>query len=44
MRNPGALLIIVPRHPDRGDAIVALMRERGFTTQQWSKDDAMPGR
>lgn len=42
MRKPGALMILVPRHPDRGDAIVAMMRERGLTTQQWSKDKSPP--
>lgn len=43
MRKPGVLLILVPRHPDRGDAITAMMRERGMTTQQWSKDKTPPG-
>ncbi len=42
MRKPGVLMILVPRHPDRGDAIVTLMRERGMTTQQWSKDKSDP--
>ncbi len=42
-RKPGVLMILVPRHPDRGDAIVAMMRERGATTQQWSKDKSIPG-
>jgi len=42
VRNPGALMILVPRHPDRGNAIVAMMRERGLTTQQWSKDKSPP--
>lgn len=41
-RKLGSLLILVPRHPDRGDAIVELARGRGFTTQQWSKDKAAP--
>ena len=41
-RSPGALMILVPRHPDRGDAIVAMLRARGLTTQQWSKDKAAP--
>ena len=39
----GRLLIVVPRHPDRGDAIVDLMRGRGITTRQWSKDRSPPG-
>jgi len=43
MRKPGVLMILVPRHPDRGDAIASLMRERGMTTQQWSKDKTTPG-
>lgn len=43
MRKPGVLLILVPRHPDRGDPITAMMRERGITTQQWSKDKTPPG-
>ena len=42
MRKPGVLMILVPRHPDRGDAIVAMMRERGMTTQQWSKNKSAP--
>ena len=43
MRKVGALMILVPRHPERGDSIVALLRERGLTTAQWSKDKAAPG-
>jgi 3-deoxy-D-manno-octulosonic-acid transferase len=43
MRKHGVLMILVPRHPDRGDAIVTLMRERGMTTQQWSKDKSISG-
>jgi 3-deoxy-D-manno-octulosonic-acid transferase len=43
MRNPGALMILVPRHPERGDGIVAMMRGRGLTTAQWSKQKAPPG-
>lgn len=35
-------MIVVPRHPARGDAIVELMRGRGMTTQQWSKDNSPP--
>jgi 3-deoxy-D-manno-octulosonic-acid transferase len=44
MRRLGALLILVPRHPDRGDNIVGLSRSRGFTTQQRSNDKSPPGR
>lgn len=43
IRKPGALMILVPRHPERGSSIVALLRERGFTTAQWSKDKTPPG-
>ncbi|HEX5006119.1 MAG TPA: glycosyltransferase N-terminal domain-containing protein, partial [Hyphomonadaceae bacterium] len=43
MRAPGALLILVPRHPDRGDSIVQLARGRGFTTQLRSNDRSPPG-
>jgi 3-deoxy-D-manno-octulosonic-acid transferase len=43
IRAVGALLILVPRHPDRGDSIVDLARGRGFTTQQRSKDKPSPG-
>jgi len=43
MRKPGALMILVPRHPERGDSIVSLLRERGLTTAQWSKDKTPPG-
>ena len=37
-----ALLIIVPRHPDRGDDIAAQVRAHGLTCQQWSKEWAPP--
>jgi 3-deoxy-D-manno-octulosonic-acid transferase len=43
MRVPGLLLIIVPRHPERGASIVDTVRARGLTTQQWSKDKTAPG-
>src|SRR6185503_18106899 len=33
IRKPGVLMIIVPRHPDRGGTIAELMRGRGLTTQ-----------
>jgi 3-deoxy-D-manno-octulosonic-acid transferase len=42
LRAP-ALLILVPRHPDRGGAIADLTRGRGLTTQQRSKDRSPPG-
>ncbi len=37
------LLVIAPRHPERGDDVVALARERGLTVQQRSADRATPG-
>ena len=42
MRALGALLIIVPRHPDRGGAIAELARGRGLTTQQRSEEKSPP--
>ncbi len=43
MRALGALLILVPRHPDRGAAIVDRARGYGLTTQQRSQDKSPPG-
>jgi 3-deoxy-D-manno-octulosonic-acid transferase len=40
--KPDALLIIVPRHPERGPAIAALARARNFATQLRSADPATP--
>ena len=40
--TPDALLVIVPRHPDRGSTIVDEARGRGFTVQQWSKERSPP--
>lgn len=40
--HPAAMLIIVPRHPDRGDDIAAQVRARGLICQQWSKDRTPP--
>lgn len=40
--TPDALLVIVPRHPDRGAAIVGEARGHGFTVQQWSKERLPP--
>lgn len=37
-----ALLVIVPRHPERGAAIVELTKARCFGVQQWSIDKATP--
>jgi 3-deoxy-D-manno-octulosonic-acid transferase len=39
---PGALLIVVPRHPERGAGIATLARGRGFTTQLRSTDPSGP--
>jgi 3-deoxy-D-manno-octulosonic-acid transferase len=39
---PDALLVIVPRHPERGSAIVDEARSHGFTVQQWSIERAPP--
>ena len=40
--SPGAILIIVPRHPDRGGDIAELARAQGLTAQQWSMDRTLP--
>lgn len=37
------LLVIAPRHPERGEAIAELCREREFKTQLRSADRSMPG-
>jgi 3-deoxy-D-manno-octulosonic-acid transferase len=39
---PDALLVIVPRHPDRGSAVFGEARGHGFTVQQWSKERSPP--
>lgn len=39
---PNALLIIVPRHPDRGADIVGQVRARELLCQQWSVDRITP--
>ena len=33
-RSPRALTVLVPRHPDRGDAIAALAQTRGFKVER----------
>lgn len=38
---PELLTIIVPRHPDRGANIAALLRERGLTTGQRSQNEPL---
>ncbi len=36
---PDALLILLPRHPERGDAIAAMLRARGWAVAQRSKSE-----
>lgn len=43
LRKLGALLIIVPRHPDRGALVMSLVRENALAAQQWSSNKAPPG-
>lgn len=38
--HPGLLTILAPRHPARGDAIAALMRERGLAAARRSRGEA----
>ena len=40
---PQALLIIVPRHPDRGAGIAGLAQALGFSAQLRSRDQSTPG-
>lgn len=35
------LTVLVPRHPARGDAIAAMLRERGLTVAQRGRDEAL---
>lgn len=37
---PRLLTIIAPRHPDRGDALAHILRERGLIAAQRSRDEA----
>jgi 3-deoxy-D-manno-octulosonic-acid transferase len=37
----GQLTIIVPRHPDRADAIEAMLKDEGLTVARRSRDDAI---
>lgn len=37
-RFPGLLTLIVPRHAERGDAIVRMLKSRGLTVAQRSRD------
>ena len=38
-RHPDTLLILAPRHPERGDEVTALARSRGVQTAQRSQGD-----
>jgi 3-deoxy-D-manno-octulosonic-acid transferase len=42
MAVPHALLVIVPRHPDRFDEVAALVQRRGFAGQRRSSNSAVP--
>jgi 3-deoxy-D-manno-octulosonic-acid transferase len=41
-RMPNAMLILVPRHPERGTSIVGMSRTRGLNVQQWSNNKSPP--
>ena len=41
-KHPDLLLILVPRHPERFDAVAGLCREAGFATHRLSEDDELP--
>jgi 3-deoxy-D-manno-octulosonic-acid transferase len=43
LEAPGALLVIVPRHPQRFDAVAALAAERGFEVARRTDPHAVPG-
>jgi 3-deoxy-D-manno-octulosonic-acid transferase len=38
---PNLAMILVPRHPDRGDAVAAMLRGRGLAVAQRSKGEAI---
>jgi len=38
---PNLAMILVPRHPDRGDAVADLLRERGLSVARRSKGEAI---
>lgn len=40
---PELLTVIVPRHPERFDAVAELIRSRGLTLARWSEGAARPG-
>ena len=39
-RHPQTLLVLVPRHPDRFDAVAALCQRRGFSLRRRSRGEA----
>jgi len=39
-QRPDLLTLIVPRHPERFDAVAGLIRDRGFHVARWSSGDA----
>lgn len=39
--NPGLLTVIVPRHPERGDEVAAMLRQRGLVVCRRSKGEAV---
>ena len=43
LTRPQALMIIAPRHPERGADIVELCRARGLNAQLRSSDNSIPG-
>ncbi|SHJ65161.1 3-deoxy-D-manno-octulosonic-acid transferase [Shimia gijangensis] len=42
-KSPDALLILAPRHPERGDAVEALLRAEGWTVARRSKAQPITG-
>jgi 3-deoxy-D-manno-octulosonic-acid transferase len=42
-KHPGALLILVPRHPDRFETIFDLVQEQGFAVARRSQGSVAPG-
>jgi len=41
--KPEVLMILAPRHPERGESILSFLQGRGLSTAQWSKDRSIPG-
>ena len=42
LTHPDILTIIVPRHPERGESILRMVKERGLRSRQRSLDTTMP--